>query len=113
MKPVVDFIQNNADRYVEELREFCAIPSISTQAEHKPDIERCARWLADHMTHIGLENVEIISTAGHPIVYAEHFVDEAYPTGCMHRGSPRCSSTATTTSNRRSRLTCGTRRPSS
>ncbi len=57
MKPVVDFIQNNSDRYVEELREFCAIPSISTQAEHKPDIERCARLLADHMTNIGLENV--------------------------------------------------------
>ena len=80
MKPVVDFIQNNSDRYVEELREFCAIPSISTQAEHKPDIERCARWLADHMTHIGLENVEIVSTAGYPVVYADWLHAPGKPT---------------------------------
>lgn len=80
MQSVVDFIQTNSDRYVEELRAFCAIPSVSTKTEHKPDIERCARWLAEHMRLIGLENVEVIPTAGHPIVYSDWLHAPGKPT---------------------------------
>ncbi|MFQ5791615.1 MAG: dipeptidase, partial [Acidobacteriota bacterium] len=71
MEKVADFIQANGDRYVEELREFCAIPSVSARSEHKGDIQRCAQWVAEQMKAVGLENVEICPTAGHPIVYAD------------------------------------------
>ena len=80
MQRVADFIGKNNERYVKELREFCAIPSVSTKSEHKPDIERCARWVADHMKKIGLENIEIIPTKGHPIVYADWLHAPGKPT---------------------------------
>ncbi len=80
MQKVADFIGKNNDRYVSELREFCAIPSVSTKSEHKPDIERCARWLADHMKKIGLENVEIVPTKGHPLIYADWLHAPGKPT---------------------------------
>ncbi len=71
MNDVIDFININRDRYVQELTQFLAIPSISALAEHKGDIQRCARWAADEMTHVGLENARVIETAGHPIVCAD------------------------------------------
>jgi acetylornithine deacetylase/succinyl-diaminopimelate desuccinylase-like protein len=80
MHNVVQFIQKNSDRYINELREFCAIPSVSTKSEHKKDIERCAGWVADHLRKIGMENVEIIPTAGHPIVYADWLHSPGKPT---------------------------------
>ena len=80
MQKVANFIGKNNDRYVRELREFCAIPSVSTKSEHKPDIERCARWVADHMKNIGLENIEIIPTKGHPLVYADWLHAPGKPT---------------------------------
>ncbi|MDA2912810.1 dipeptidase [Acidobacteriia bacterium AH_259_A11_L15] len=80
MQHVVDFIQANHDRYIEELREFCAIPSVSTKNEHKKDLERCAQWLADHLRKIGMENVEVIPTKGHPILYADWLHAPGQPT---------------------------------
>ena len=80
MQKVADFIGQNSDRYVSELREFCAIPSVSTKSEHKPDIERCARWVADHMKKIGLEHVEVIPTKGHPLIYADWLHAPGKPT---------------------------------
>ena len=80
MDKVVHYIQNNYDRYLEELREFCAIPSVSARSEHKGDVTRCAQWVADKMKAIGLENVEICPTAGHPIVYADWLHASGKPT---------------------------------
>src|SRR3970040_2360155 len=80
MQKVADFIGQNSDRSVSALRECCAVPSVSTKSEHKPDIERCARWVADHMKKIGLENIEIIPTKGHPIVYADWLHPPGKPT---------------------------------
>ncbi|MFQ5664081.1 MAG: dipeptidase [Terriglobia bacterium] len=80
MQKVADFIQNNGDRYVDELRELCAIPSISTKSEHKKDVERCAAWLAEHMKKMGLEHVEVVRTEGHPIVYADWLRVSGKPT---------------------------------
>ena len=80
MQKVADFIEKNHQRYVEELREFIAIPSVSTKSEHKPDVERCARWLAEHAKKIGLEHVEVVPTQGHPIVYADWLHAPGKPT---------------------------------
>jgi len=52
------------------LNEFLAIPSISTQAEHRADVARCAEWLASELRRVGLA-AECCPTRGHPVVVAE------------------------------------------
>jgi acetylornithine deacetylase/succinyl-diaminopimelate desuccinylase-like protein len=68
---VVDFINVQRDRYVEELKQYLAIPSISALPQHQGDVRRCAEWSADQMRQIGLEQVRVIDTPGNPIVYGE------------------------------------------
>ncbi len=71
MIKVIDFIQTHRDRYLTELTEYLAIPSISALPEHAGDVQRCAEWSAAEMTRIGLENVRLETTPGNPIVYGE------------------------------------------
>src|SRR5262245_21556570 len=72
--------QNNA-RFVDELKEFLAIPSISTSPENNADMQRAAEWVAAQLRSLGMDNVQIMPTGGHPIVYGEHLkVGKAAPT---------------------------------
>lgn len=56
---------------LEELLEFLRIPSISTQPDHSEEVAAAADWLAQAMGAAGLENVEVIPTDGHPLVYGD------------------------------------------
>jgi acetylornithine deacetylase/succinyl-diaminopimelate desuccinylase-like protein len=67
-------------QYLEALFDLLRIPSISTLPAHRPDIERAAAWLADHLCGLGLASVEIIPTEGHPVVYGEWLGAEGAPT---------------------------------
>jgi acetylornithine deacetylase/succinyl-diaminopimelate desuccinylase-like protein len=80
MDKTVDFINVNRDRYVDELKEYLAIPSISALPQHKDDVRRCAEWTANEMRRIGLQNVRLEDTPGHPIVYGEWLGAEGAPT---------------------------------
>jgi acetylornithine deacetylase/succinyl-diaminopimelate desuccinylase-like protein len=80
MNDVIDFINTSRDRYVEELKQFLTIPSISAMPEHRADVRRCAEWAADEMRRIGLENCRVIDTAGHPLVYGDWLHAEGAPT---------------------------------
>jgi acetylornithine deacetylase/succinyl-diaminopimelate desuccinylase-like protein len=80
MEKTVDFINVNRDRYVDELKAYLAIPSISALPDHKQDVRRCAEWTADEMRRIGLQKVRIEETPGHPIVYGEWLGAEGAPT---------------------------------
>lgn len=71
MNSIIDFINANRDRYVEELKSYLAIPSISALPEHAADVRRCADWTASEMRRIGLQNVQLIETPGNPVVYGE------------------------------------------
>src|SRR5687767_10611285 len=71
MLPVIDFIHTNRDRYVTELKDFLAIPSISALPAHAADVRRCAEWTVAEMGRIGLENVRLVETKGNPIVYGD------------------------------------------
>ena len=62
MNNVVDFINVNRDKYLDELKALLAIPSISALTEHAADVKRCADWCADEMRRIGLQNVRLIDT---------------------------------------------------
>ena len=71
MDNVIDFINVNREKYVEELKSLLAIPSISALPEHAADVKRCAAWCADEMRRIGLQNVHLIETPGNPVVYGD------------------------------------------
>jgi acetylornithine deacetylase/succinyl-diaminopimelate desuccinylase-like protein len=77
---VVDFINVNRDRYVEELKGYLAIPSISALPQHAPDVRRCAEWTADELGRIGLQHVALLETPGNPIVYADWLGAPGAPT---------------------------------
>jgi acetylornithine deacetylase/succinyl-diaminopimelate desuccinylase-like protein len=76
----LDFAQSRKTQQLQELIELVSIPSISTLPEHQPDIRRAAEWVADHMRHIGLHNVQILPTAGHPVVYGDWLDAPGQPT---------------------------------
>jgi acetylornithine deacetylase/succinyl-diaminopimelate desuccinylase-like protein len=80
MNNVIDFINTHRDRYVDELKEYLAIPSISALPQHKDDVRKCAEWTANHMTSIGLEHVRLIDTPGYPVVYGDWLHAEGAPT---------------------------------
>jgi acetylornithine deacetylase/succinyl-diaminopimelate desuccinylase-like protein len=67
----LDYAHQNRDRFLEELKEFLAIPSVSTSPEHAADIQRAAEWVAGQLNSLGMENVQILPTGGHPVVYGE------------------------------------------
>lgn len=69
--PVAAHLDRGFDRFVRELAELVAIPSVSTQKSHREDMARCARWLADHLEGMGMERCEVIPASGHPSVRAE------------------------------------------
>jgi acetylornithine deacetylase/succinyl-diaminopimelate desuccinylase-like protein len=71
MNQLLQFVEANKDRYLSELKELIAIPSVSTNPENRQDVRRCAQWISDHLQSIGMQNIQIFPTAGHPIVYAD------------------------------------------
>ncbi len=77
---VVDSILTSRSRYLDELTRFIAIPSVSALPEHAADTRACAGWLADHMTAVGLQNVRVIDTPGHPVVYGDWLNAPGAPT---------------------------------
>jgi acetylornithine deacetylase/succinyl-diaminopimelate desuccinylase-like protein len=84
MHPAITYIQDRREAFVEELTTFLRIPSISTKSEHKGDIQRAASWLADSMRNVGLEHVQILPTAGHPVVYADWLHAAGKPTALIY-----------------------------
>jgi acetylornithine deacetylase/succinyl-diaminopimelate desuccinylase-like protein len=80
MNDVVDFINVNRDRYVDELKQYLAIPSISALPEHSSDVRRAAQWTADALTGAGMRNVKLIDTPGHPVVYGDWLNAPGKPT---------------------------------
>jgi acetylornithine deacetylase/succinyl-diaminopimelate desuccinylase-like protein len=79
-QPAHQFIEQNRERFLEELKEFIRIPSISTLPENQGDIQRAARFVAERLTGAGMENVEVIPTGGHPLVYADWLHAPGKPT---------------------------------
>jgi acetylornithine deacetylase/succinyl-diaminopimelate desuccinylase-like protein len=71
MNKIFDYARQNQPLYLAQLFDFLRIPSVSTQPEHDEDTRRAADWLADSMRLAGLENIRVITTDRHPIVYGD------------------------------------------
>src|SRR5688572_6219461 len=80
MNQVVDFINVNRDRYVDELKQYLAIPSISALPQHAADVRRAAEWTADALRSAGMQNVRLIDTPGNPVVYGDWLGAPGKPT---------------------------------
>jgi len=76
----VEFAQKNHPKFLNELKDFLRIPSISTLPENKEDCRNAARILESELTRIGMQNARIIETEGHPLVYADWLHAEGKPT---------------------------------
>src|SRR5260221_14695789 len=77
---LAEFIDSRREENLAELNEFLRIPSVSGKSEHKPDIGRAARWVADNLRSAGFSTVEIVPPALHPLVYAESLNAPGKPT---------------------------------
>ncbi len=75
-----EFVHAHEERLLEELKALLRIPSVSTLPEHKGDVQRAAQFVADQLRAAGLENVEIIATERHPLVYADWLHAKGKPT---------------------------------
>jgi acetylornithine deacetylase/succinyl-diaminopimelate desuccinylase-like protein len=65
------YARANGSKYLDDLKSVLAIPSISTSDEFKPDIRRAAEWMATQLRDLGMDRVQVMPTARHPVVYGE------------------------------------------
>jgi len=80
MTQVKDYIQSNKDRFLDELFGLIKIPSISSIAEHKPDMYKTAEYWKQLFLKAGADKAEIFETDGNPVAYAEKIIDPQLPT---------------------------------
>jgi len=78
------YLQKERQRHLEEVMEFLRIPSISSSSEHKPDMLQAAEWLAESLRKAGLENVQVLATEGHPVVYGDWLHAPGKPTALIY-----------------------------
>lgn len=80
MKNTKEYIQNNQEKFLNELFDLLRMPSISADPAFSEHVHKTAAWIADSLKKAGAEHVEICETAGYPIVYGDKIIDENLPT---------------------------------
>ncbi len=77
----LQYAHEHAAGFLDELKAFASIPSVSTDPECKADMQHAAEWVASQLVDLGMENVKVYSTAGHPVVFGEWLhAGAAHPT---------------------------------
>ena len=66
-----DYAKQNAVQFQNQLYDLLRIPSVSTDPQHKSDMQKAAEWLAAEMRRVGVDKAEVLPTQGHPVVYGE------------------------------------------
>ncbi len=74
------YLEQRRTQSLQELQEILRIPSISSLPEHAGDVQRAARWTADRLAAAGIENIAIMPTGGHPVIYGDWLHAEGRPT---------------------------------
>ena len=80
MQETLNYIQENKQRYVDELFELLRIASISADPAYKDEVLKCADEVANFLKEAGADAVEVCPTKGYPIVYGEKITDKSLPT---------------------------------
>jgi acetylornithine deacetylase/succinyl-diaminopimelate desuccinylase-like protein len=80
MQDVKQYIEQNKQRFLDELFALLRIPSISADSAYAGDVKKAAEFVAERMREAGADNVEVCPTPGHPIVYGEKIIDAKLPT---------------------------------
>lgn len=80
MENIKNYIEENKQRFLDELFELIRIPSISAKKDHKPDMIKTAEHLKNSLLKAGVDKAEVFSTEGNPVVYAEKIIDKTKPT---------------------------------
>ncbi len=80
MEIVLNYLKDNLENYLEELKEYLKIPSVSALPAHKDDMLRCAEFASKKLKDAGMNEVKIFPTEGHPIVYGEWLEKPGKPT---------------------------------
>ncbi|WP_139856734.1 dipeptidase [Aequorivita sinensis] len=80
MKSAKSYIEQNKDRFLDELIELLKIPSISADPAYKNDVLKTAEAVKVQLEKAGCDSVEICETPGYPIVYGEKIIDKNLPT---------------------------------
>ncbi len=80
MKPWETYLAEQRDAALADMLDFLRIPSISSLKEHLPDVEQAAQWTAGRLKRAGIEHVQVMPTAGHPVVYGDWLHAAGRPT---------------------------------
>jgi len=80
MEKLKQYVEENKERFLEELFELIRIPSISSISDHKPDMYRCAELWKKILLDAGADKAEVFETEGNPVTYGEKIIDPNLPT---------------------------------
>lgn len=84
MEALSRYLDENQDRFVEDLGEALRIPSVSAQPERREDVKRCAEHFAARLRALGMSRVIVAETPGHPVVYGEWLGAPGKPTALLY-----------------------------
>lgn len=80
MSKINNFIDQNKDRFLQELIELLKIPSVSADSKFSENVREAANYIHNKLISAGAENCQIFETKGHPIVYCEKIINDSFPT---------------------------------
>lgn len=80
MQEIKKYVEENQQRFLDELFELLRIPSVSADPKYKDDVIKTAEFVAEKLKSAGADKVELCETAGYPIVYGEKIIDQSRPT---------------------------------
>lgn len=80
MDHIKKYVEENKERFLEELFSLLRIPSISSLSEHKPDMLKAANYWRNAILDAGADKAEVMASEGNPVVYGEKIIDPKLPT---------------------------------
>ncbi len=80
MQQLQPYLEQNKERFLNELLDLLRIPSISADEKYAADVNRAAQFVAEHLKSAGADKVEVMQTKGYPVVYGEKIIDNKLPT---------------------------------
>ena len=79
MQIIKNYVDENRQRFLDELFELLRFPSVSADPKYKGDVLKTADFVAQKLKEAGADNVEVCATDGYPIVYGEKIIDINLP----------------------------------